>query len=61
MVQFGPLNRINISHTDLVRLIVILSLTINCIVITAVSLSEHIGIIYAKLFYFPLLYATYFY
>jgi PAS domain S-box-containing protein len=61
MVQFGPLNRVNISHTDLVRLIVILSLTISCIVITAVSLSEHIGTIYAQLFYFPLLYATYFY
>ncbi len=61
MVQFGPLNRVNISHTDLVRLIVILSLTISCIVITAVSLSEHIGTIYAQLFYYPLLYATYFY
>ncbi|MDO9325308.1 MAG: PAS domain-containing sensor histidine kinase, partial [Methanoregula sp.] len=61
MFQYGPLSRIHISHTDLVRLIVILSLTISCIVITAISLKENIGTIYAQLFYFPLLYATYFY
>ncbi|MFA6226800.1 MAG: hypothetical protein WC620_11685 [Methanoregula sp.] len=61
MDQYGPISRINISHTDLVRLIVILSLTISCIVITAVSLRENIGTIYAQLFYFPLLYTTYFY
>jgi len=61
MVRYAPLSRINISHTDLVRLIVILSLTISCIAITAVSLSENIGTIYAQLFYFPILYATYFY
>ena len=61
MDRYGPLSRINISHTDLVRLIVILSLTISCIAITAVSLSENIGTIYAQLFYFPILYATYFY
>ncbi|MFA4824586.1 MAG: ATP-binding protein [Methanoregula sp.] len=61
MVQYAPVSRINISHTDLVRLIVILSLTISCIVITAVSLRANIGTIYAQLFYFPILYATYFY
>jgi PAS domain S-box-containing protein len=61
MDQYGPFSRINISHTDLVRLIVILSLTISCIVITAVSLRANLGTIYAQLFYFPLLYATYFY
>jgi PAS domain S-box-containing protein len=61
MDRYGPLSRITISHTDLVRLIVILSLTISCVVITAVSLSANIGTIYAQLFYFPILYATYFY
>jgi PAS domain S-box-containing protein len=61
MDRYGPLSRIDISHTDLVRLIVIISLTISCIIITAVSLSAHIGTIYAQLFYFPILYATYFY
>jgi PAS domain S-box-containing protein len=61
MDRYGPLSRLNISHTDLVRLIVILSLTISCIIITAVSLSANIGTIYAQLFYFPILYATYFY
>ena len=61
MERFGSLSRINISHTDLVRLIVILSLTICCIAITVVSLKENLGTIYAQLFYFPILYATYFY
>jgi PAS domain S-box-containing protein len=42
-------------------MIVILSLTIVCVAITAVSLTENIGTIYAQLFYFPILYATYFY
>ena len=61
MDRYVPLSRINISHTDLVRLIVILSLTICCIAITVVSLKENIVTIYAQLFFFPLLYATYFY
>ncbi|MDO9550649.1 MAG: PAS domain S-box protein, partial [Methanoregula sp.] len=61
MDRYTFLSRINVSHTDLVRLIVILSLTISCIVITAASLRENIGTIYAQLFYFPILYATYFY
>ncbi|MDP2796377.1 MAG: hypothetical protein Q8N94_02555 [Methanoregula sp.] len=38
MDRYGPLSRITLSHTDLVRLIVILSLTICCIAITIVSL-----------------------
>jgi PAS domain S-box-containing protein len=61
MDRYGSLSQINISHTDLVRLIVILSLTISCIAITFVSLKENIGAIYVQLFYFPILYATYFY
>ncbi|PKL68312.1 MAG: hypothetical protein CVV30_10325 [Methanomicrobiales archaeon HGW-Methanomicrobiales-1] len=61
MDRYASFSRINVSHTDLVRMIVILSLTISCIVITAVSLRANIGTIYAQLFYFPILYATYFY
>ena len=61
MDRYVPLSRINISHTDLVRLIVILSLTICCIAITVLSLKENNVTISAQLFFFPLLYATYFY
>ncbi|MFA4850710.1 MAG: PAS domain-containing sensor histidine kinase [Methanoregula sp.] len=61
MDRYGPLSRIGNSHTDLVRLIVIVSLTICCIAITDVSLKEKIVPIYAQLFFFPILYATYFY
>ncbi|PKL57648.1 MAG: hypothetical protein CVV34_06420 [Methanomicrobiales archaeon HGW-Methanomicrobiales-5] len=61
MDRYTFLSRVNVSHTDLVRLIVIMSLTISCLVITAASLRENIGTIYAQLFYFPILYATYFY
>jgi PAS domain S-box-containing protein len=49
------------SHTDMVRLFVIISLTVSCILITIISLSRHDEAIYAQLFYFPILYATYFY
>lgn len=50
-----------ISHTDLVRLVVIASLTVSCIVITILSLTRQVDTIYAQLFYFPILYATYFF
>jgi PAS domain S-box-containing protein len=50
-----------LSHTDIVRLSVIFSLTLSCIFITSISLSSHVETIYAQLFYFPILYATYFY
>jgi PAS domain S-box-containing protein len=50
-----------IAHTDLVRFWVIASLTMCCIVITSLSLARHVETIYAQLFYFPILYATYFY
>jgi len=49
------------SHTDLVRFWVIASLTFCCVLIAALSLSGHIETIYGQLFYFPILYATYFY
>nr|WP_321353053.1 PAS domain-containing sensor histidine kinase [uncultured Methanoregula sp.] len=50
-----------ISHTDIVRLFVIASLTISCIFITSISLSLRVETIYSQLFYFPILYATYFF
>lgn len=50
-----------VSHTDIVRLFVILSLTLSCIIITSLSLSKNVETIYAQLFYFPILYATYFF
>src|SRR5271157_4578594 len=51
----------SIAHTDIVRICVILSLTLSCIFITSISLARHVETIYAQLFYFPILYATYFY
>jgi PAS domain S-box-containing protein len=50
-----------IAHTDIVRIFVIISLTLSCIFITSISLSKHVETIYAQLFYFPILYATYFF
>ncbi|WP_394698804.1 PAS domain S-box protein [uncultured Methanoregula sp.] len=50
-----------ISHTEIVRLCVIASLTISCIFITSISLSLRVETIYSQLFYFPILYATYFF
>jgi PAS domain S-box-containing protein len=51
----------SVSHTDLTRLIIIASLTLVCILITIVSLSQSLETLYAQLFYFPIVYATYFY
>jgi len=51
----------SISSTDLVRFIVITSLTLSCILITAFSLSRQGETFFTQIFYFPLLYAAYFY
>jgi PAS domain S-box-containing protein len=51
----------SISHTDLVRFVVIASLTLSCIIITGFSLYSHGETIFTQIFYFPLLYAAYFY
>ncbi len=51
----------SISSTDLVRFVVITSLTLSCILITAFSLSRQGETIFTQIFYFPLLYAAYFY
>lgn len=50
-----------VSHTDLARFWVIASITISIIGITYISMSAGYGAIVPQLFYFPILYATYFY
>jgi PAS domain S-box-containing protein len=50
-----------ISKTDIVRLCVITSLTICCILITALSFSRSIDFISYQLFFIPIIYAAYFY
>jgi PAS domain S-box-containing protein len=61
MDQFVSFQGHSVSHTDIVRIVVIVSLTFSCIFITSISLSRHVETIYAQLFYFPILYATYFF
>lgn len=61
MDRFITVSGHTVSHTDIVRYCVIASLTLSCIFITSISLSRHVETIYAQLFYFPILYATYFY
>ena len=51
----------SVSHTDLTRGIIIAALTLVCIVITTFSISRALDTLYAQLFYFPIVYATYFY
>ena len=51
----------SLLHTDIVRVCVIISLSLCCILITALSLERQIGPVYTQLFYFPIIYATYFY
>jgi PAS domain S-box-containing protein len=51
----------SVSHTDFTRFIVIASLTLLCILITTFSISRSLETLYAQLFYFPIVYATYFY
>lgn len=51
----------SVSHTDLTRFIIIGSLTLVCIIITTLSISRALETLYAQLFYFPIVYATYFY
>ncbi|MCX6684022.1 MAG: PAS domain S-box protein, partial [Methanoregula sp.] len=51
----------SLSHTDLVRFVVITSLTLSCIIITGFSLYNRGETIFTQIFYFPLLYTAYFY
>jgi PAS domain S-box-containing protein len=50
-----------LSHTDIVRVFVVASLSLSCIFITAISLQRQTGTVYDQLFYFPIIYGTYFY
>jgi hypothetical protein len=50
-----------VSHTDLIRFWVIVSITVSIICITYLSMSAGYGTIVPQLFYFPILYTTYFY
>ncbi|MGA9621410.1 PAS domain S-box protein [Methanoregula sp.] len=61
MEQRFSIRGFHISNTDFVRYTVIASLTISSILITAIALTKNAGALYPQLFYFPILYATYFY
>jgi PAS domain S-box-containing protein len=61
MKPYVRMLRYSVSHTDLTRLICIASLTLLCIIITTLSISRALETLYAQLFYFPIVYATYFY
>jgi hypothetical protein len=58
---FMGISRFQISHTDLVRFWVIVAITVSIIGITYISMAAGYGAIVPQLFYFPILYATYFY
>ena len=50
-----------VSRTDFTRFIIIATLSVACFIITLSSLSRSLETLYAQLFYFPIVYATYFY
>jgi hypothetical protein len=54
-------NTLQISQNDLVRFWVIASITASIIGVTYISMAAGYGSIVPQLFYFPILYATYFY
>lgn len=53
--------RHEIPETDLVRIVVIISLAVSCMLITAISFSRSFGLINYQLFFIPILYAAYFF
>ena len=61
MLRYIALPRYTISHTDFVRYCVILSLSLSCIFISSLALARNIHTITPQLFYFPIIYAAYFY
>jgi PAS domain S-box-containing protein len=61
MERFVEFRGYSVSHSDIVRVFVIVSLSLCCIFITALSLERQVGVVYTQLFYFPIIYATYFY
>jgi PAS domain S-box-containing protein len=61
MDRFVTISHYRVSHTDLVRFWVIASLAISSTFVTALALAGNIDTIYPQLFYFPILYASYFF
>lgn len=61
LTGFFPLLPFRISRTDIVRFWVIASITISITGITYISMAAGYGTVVPQLFYFPILYATYFY
>lgn len=61
MHRYIALPRYSISHTDFVRLCVIFSLSLSSIFISSLALAKDIHTITPQLFYFPIIYAAYFY
>ena len=58
---FGDATPFRVSHTDLVRFVAIVSITASIIGVTYLSMAAGYGAIIPQLFYFPILYTTYFY
>jgi PAS domain S-box-containing protein len=61
MKRYSGLSGYSVPPADLFRFIIIATLTLLCILITTFSIAKDLGTIYAQLFYFPIIYATYFY
>jgi PAS domain S-box-containing protein len=61
MHRYIALPRYTISHTDFVRFCVILSLSLSSIFISSLALARNIHTITPQLFYFPIIYAAYYY
>ena len=61
MQRYIALPRYSITHTDFVRLCVIVSLSLSSIFISSLALAQNIHTITPQLFYFPIIYAAYFY
>ncbi|MCX6692704.1 MAG: hypothetical protein NTW33_11820 [Methanoregula sp.] len=61
MHRYIALPRYSITHTDFVRLCVIVSLSLSSIFISSLALAQNIHTITPQLFYFPIIYAAYFY
>ncbi|MFA6333208.1 MAG: PAS domain-containing protein, partial [Methanoregula sp.] len=55
------MDRFTVPDEDLVRIIVITSLTLSCILITAVAYSSSFSLICSQLFFIPIIYAAYFF
>ncbi|MCX6688663.1 MAG: PAS domain-containing sensor histidine kinase [Methanoregula sp.] len=61
MERYSTNREYRISRPDIIHLLVIVALTLCCIIITAVSFSQHMETAYPQIFFFPILYATYYY